>query len=60
MRVIFQIEDKPYNFRHKFLVKSKNVKSVNYGAHTRSFLGSRICDTKSAACQNTVSLGADS
>ena len=44
MKHIFQIEDKPYKLRHKFLVKRNNVRSVNYGTNTASFIGSRIWD----------------
>ena len=39
MNDIDQSKDRPYNLRHKFLVKSKNVRSVNYGTHTASFIG---------------------
>ena len=42
MKDIFQIEEKPYNERHKFLVKSNNARSANYGTHTASFVGPRI------------------
>ena len=55
-RGIFQIKDKPYNLRHKFLVKSNNVRSVNHGAHTASFIGPRIRDTIPEVHQNTNSL----
>ena len=56
MKHIFQIEDKPYKLRHKFLVKRNNVRSVNYGTNTASFIGSRIWDTTPGVCQNTNSL----
>ena len=51
MRVIFPIEDKSLNFQHRLLVKSKNVKSVYYGTHTRSFLGPRIWHTEPSGFQ---------
>lgn len=35
---IFQFESKPHSFRHKVLVKSKNVKCINYGTHMESFV----------------------
>lgn len=41
IRDTFQIEDKPYNFGHKFSIKSDNVKSVNYQTHTASFCWSQ-------------------
>ena len=53
---IFQIEDKPYKLRHKFLVKRNNARSANYGTNTASFVGSRIWDITPGACQNTNSL----
>lgn len=56
MNDIDQSKDKLYNLRHKFLVKSKNVRSVNYGTHTASFIGPRIWDTIPEVCQNTNSL----
>ena len=56
MKHIFQIENKTYSLRHKFLVKSNNVGSVSYGTHTSSFVGSRIWDTIPEMCQNTNSL----
>ena len=34
LKDIFKIEEKPYNLRHKFLVKSNNATSVNYGTYT--------------------------
>ena len=39
MRDIFKIEEKPFNLRHKFLVKSNNVRSVNYGTNATYFAG---------------------
>ena len=39
MKDIFQVEDKHFNLRHKFFVKSHNVRPVNYGTHTTSFFG---------------------
>ena len=51
MKDVFQIEDKPYNPRHKFLIKSNNVRSVNSGTHTASFVGSRIWYTILEVCQ---------
>ena len=53
MKNIFQIEDTPYNLRHKFLVKSINVRYVNYGTHTASFVDPRIWETIPEVCQNT-------
>ena len=41
IRDTFQIEDKPYNFGHKFSIKSSNVKFVNYETHTASFCWSQ-------------------
>ena len=38
MRDIFKIEEKPFN-RHKCLVKSNNVNSVNYGTNATYFAG---------------------
>ena len=52
----FQNEHKPYNLRNKFLVKSNNVRSENYGTHTASFVGPRIWNTLPKVCQNTNSL----
>ena len=34
LKDIFKIEEKPYNLGNKFLVKSNNVRSVNYGTYT--------------------------
>ena len=56
MKDKFQIEDKPYNLGHNFLVNSSNVRSVNYGTHTTSLVGARIWDTILEMCQNTNSL----
>ena len=43
------------NLRHKFLVKSNNARSANYGTHTAYFVGSRIWDTIPEVYQNTNS-----
>ena len=56
MTDIFQIEDKLYILRHKFLVKSNNVRSVNYGTQTACFFGPRIWGTIPKVFQNTNSL----
>ena len=56
MKNIFQIEGKPYDLRHEFLVKSKNVRTVNCGTHMASFVCPRIWITIPEVCQNTNSL----
>ena len=52
IRDILQLEDKPYIFRHKLLVKNNNVKPVNYGTHMTSFVAPRIRDVIPEDCQD--------
>ena len=54
--MVLHQRDKPYNFRHKFLVKSSNVKSENYATYMVSFVGPRIWETIVVVRQNTISL----
>ena len=42
IRDVLQLEDKPYIFRHKLLVKNNNMKRVNYCTHRVCFVGPRI------------------
>ena len=50
MKDIFQIEETPYNLRHKVLAKNSNVRSVNYGVHTTDLVATRT------GCQKTNSI----
>ena len=41
MKDILQIDETPYNLRHKVLAKNSNVRSVNYGVHTIDLVATR-------------------
>ena len=45
MKDIFEIEIRNYNFRHDFLIKRCNIRSVYYGTETASFIGPKIWNT---------------
>ena len=45
MKEIFQIDNQNHNFRHDFLIKRCNIRSVHYGTKTASFTGPKIWNT---------------
>ena len=56
MKEIFEIDNRNYNFRHDFLIKRCNIRSVYYGTETASFIGQKICDTLPHSCKDATSL----
>ena len=56
MKEIFEIDNQNYNFRHDFLIKRCNIRSVYYGTKTASFTGPKICDTLLNSCKDANSL----
>ena len=58
MKEIFQVEERPYNFRHNVFVKRHNVKSVRYGTETASFLAPKLWDMIPEECKNETSVNA--
>ena len=42
MKEIFETDNRNYNFRHDFLIKRCNIRSVYYGTETASFIGPKI------------------
>ena len=52
---IFEIENGNYNFRHDFLIKRCNIRSVYYGTET-AFIGPKIWDTLPNSCKDATSL----
>ena len=56
MKEIFEIENRNYNFRHDFLIKRCNIRSVYYVTDTASFIGPKIWDTLPNNCKDATSL----
>ena len=56
MKEIFETDNRNYNFRHNFLIKRCNIRSVYYGTETASFIGPKIWDTLPNNCEDAISL----
>ena len=56
VKEIFEIENRNYNFRHDFLIKRCNIRSVYYVTETASFIGPKIWDTLPNNCKDATSL----
>ena len=56
MKVIFEIDNRNYNFRHDFLIKRCNTRSVNYGTETAFFIGPKTWNTYPSSCKDATSL----
>ena len=56
MKEIFEIENRNYNFRHDFLIKWCNIRSVYYDTEIGSFVGPKIWNTFPNICKDATSL----
>ena len=56
MNEIFQIEERPYNFRKNVFVKRHNVRTVHYGTETVSFLAPKLWELIPEDCEMETSL----
>ena len=56
MNEIFQIEERPYNFRNDVFVKRHNVRTVRYGTETVSFLAPKLWEMIPEDCKKETSL----
>ena len=56
MKEVFEIGNRNYNFRHDFLIKQCDIRSVYYGTETASFIGPKIWNTLPNSCKDATSL----
>lgn len=56
MKDIFEIDERPYNLRHGFLVKRHSVRQVRYGIETTCFLAPKSWNTIHGDCKNVTTL----
>ena len=54
MKEIFEIDNRSYNFRHEFLIKWCNIRSVCYGTETDLFITLKIWDTLPNSCKDAT------
>ena len=58
MNEVFQIEERPYNFRNGVFIRRHNVRTVRYGTETVSFLAPKLWELIPEDCKNETSLTA--
>ena len=51
---IFEIDNRDYNFRHGFLIKRCNIRSVYYGTGAASFISPKVWDTLPNSCKDVT------
>ena len=56
MNKIFEIDNRNDNFRHDFLIKRHNIRSVYYDTKAASFIGPKIWDTLPSSCKDATLL----
>ena len=56
IKEIFEIDNRNFNFRHDFLIKQCNIRSVYYGTETASFIGPKIWNILPNTCKDATSL----
>ena len=56
IKEFFEIDNQNYNFRHYFLIKRCNIRSVYYGTETASFIGPKKWETLPNSCKDATSL----
>ena len=58
MNEVFQIKERPYNFRNGVFIRRHNVRTVRYGTETVSFLAPKLWELLPEDCKNETSLTA--
>ena len=53
---IFETDNRNYNFRHDFLIRWHNIRSVYYGTETASFISPQIWETLPNSCKDATSI----
>ena len=56
INAIFEIDNRNHNFRHDFLIKRSNIRSVYYSTETASILSPKIWDILPNSCQDATLL----